>query len=80
MGIDVHPVAALMAKANILLALAAELPSYPDDVYLRVYLADSLMTGEDTKKKALVVKTGQHGHDRFYIPLDTLEKGRDLAK
>jgi hypothetical protein len=48
-GIDVHPVAALMARANILLALAAELPQYPHDVYLRVYLADTLMTGEDTR-------------------------------
>ena len=27
-GIDVHPVAALMAKANTLLALASELPRY----------------------------------------------------
>jgi hypothetical protein len=77
-GIDVHPVAALMARANILLALAAELPDYPDDVYLRVYLADTLMTGEDTTKKALVVKAGPRGRDQFYIPLDTLEKGRDL--
>jgi type I restriction-modification system DNA methylase subunit len=78
MGIDVHPVAALMAKANILLALAAELPDYTDDVYLRVYLADALMTGEDLKKKALVVKTGQRGGESFYIPLEMLEKGRDL--
>src|SRR5208337_458542 len=78
MGIDVHPVAALMAKANILLALAAELPNYTDDVYLRVYLADTLMTGEDLKKKALVVKTGQRGGESFYVPLETLEKGRDL--
>jgi len=75
-GIDVHPVAALMAKANILLALANELPRYPDDIYLRVYLADTLMTGEDTKKKALVVRAGER--DQFYIPLETLEKGRDL--
>ncbi|MGA9392139.1 MAG: N-6 DNA methylase [Candidatus Sulfotelmatobacter sp.] len=77
-GIDVHPVAALMARANILLALAAELPDYPDDVYLRVYLADTLMTGEDTKRRALVVKAGERGRDQFYIPVETLEKGRDL--
>jgi hypothetical protein len=75
-GIDVHPVAALMAKANVLLALASELPSYKDDIYLRVYLADTLMTGEDTKRKALVVNAGERS--QFYIPLDTLEKGRDL--
>jgi type I restriction-modification system DNA methylase subunit len=75
-GIDVHPVAALMAKANILLALSAELPKYPDEVYLRVYLADTLMTGEDTKKKALAIKAGER--ESFYIPLESIEKGRDL--
>ncbi|HEV2349229.1 MAG TPA: N-6 DNA methylase [Terriglobia bacterium] len=75
-GIDVHPVAALMAKANILLALAAELPKYPEDVYLRVYLADTLMTGEDAKKRALEVKASES--EVFYIPLESLEKGRDL--
>src|SRR5579875_3865722 len=75
-GIDVHPVAALMAKANILLALASELPRYGEDVYLRVYLPDTLMTGEDTKKRALRVSAGEDGE--FHIPLDSIEKGRDL--
>ncbi|MGH9352851.1 MAG: N-6 DNA methylase [Terriglobia bacterium] len=75
-GIDVHPVAALMAKANILLALASEFPKYGEDVYLRVYLADTLMTGEDTKKRALRVSAGEDGE--FHIPLDSIEKGRDL--
>jgi N-6 DNA Methylase len=75
-GIDVHPVAALMAKANILLALAGELPNYQEDIYLRIYLADTLMTGEDTNKKALAVDAGTNR--KFYIPLETLEKGRDL--
>jgi len=75
-GVDVHPVAALMAKANILLALAGELPKYPEDVYLRVYLADTLMTGEDTKKRALEVKASES--EVFYIPLESIERGRDL--
>jgi len=75
-GIDVHPVAALMAKANILLALSAELPKYPDEVYLRVYLADTLMTGEDTKKRALAIKAGEN--EAFHIPLESIEKARDL--
>lgn len=75
-GIDVHPVAALMAKANVLLALSSDLPNYPANIYLRIYLADTLITGEDTRKKALVVNVGER--DQFYIPLDTLEKGRDL--
>jgi hypothetical protein len=75
-GIDVHPVAALMAKANILLALSAELPRYPEEVYLRVYLADTLMTEEDTKKRALAIKASES--EAFYIPLESIEKARDL--
>ncbi|HEV2418899.1 MAG TPA: N-6 DNA methylase [Terriglobia bacterium] len=75
-GIDVHPVAALMAKANILLALADEFPKYAEAVYLGVYLADTLMTGEDTKKRALQVSAGVDGD--FYIPLESIERGRDL--
>ncbi len=75
-GIDVHPVAALMAKANILLALSAELPKYSEEVFLRVYLADTLMTGEDTQKRALAVKVGDTEH--FYVPLESLDQGRDL--
>jgi Eco57I restriction-modification methylase len=77
-GIDAHPVAVLMAKANILLALASELREYPDDVYLRIYLADTLMTGEDIKKRRLAVSAGQDG--TFSIPLDSIEKGRDLDR
>ena len=77
-GIDVHPVAVLMAKANILLALAGELREYPDDVYLHIYLADTLMTGEDAKKRRLAVGAGEEG--TFSIPLDSIERGRDLDK
>ena len=75
-GIDVHPVATLMAKANILLALAGELPEYGEDISLRVYLADTLLTGEDQKKRALHVAVEER--EEFLIPLDSLENGRDL--
>ncbi|OFV94127.1 MAG: hypothetical protein A3H28_17545 [Acidobacteria bacterium RIFCSPLOWO2_02_FULL_61_28] len=75
-GIDVHPVATLMAKANILLALSGELPGYDKEVSLRVYLADTLLTGEDAKRRALHVKVGEQ--EEFLIPLDSLENGRDL--
>jgi type I restriction-modification system DNA methylase subunit len=46
-GLDVHPVAVLMAKANILLALAPEMKGKRDyDFHLRVYMADTLQTEE----------------------------------
>jgi SAM-dependent methyltransferase len=77
-GVDVHPVAVLMAKANILLALAKELLRYPAGVNLRVYMADSLMTGENRQKRFLGVKVGQN--QQFHIPLESLEGGRDIDK
>lgn len=77
-GIDVHPVAVLMAKANILLALAKELSHYPSEVNLRVYMADTLMTGENRQKRYLGVKVGPS--QQFHIPLESLERGRDLDK
>jgi hypothetical protein len=77
-GIDVHPVAVLMAKANILLSLAKELSHYPAEVNLRVYMADTLMTGENKRKRYLGVRVGSK--EQFHIPLESLERGRDLDK
>lgn len=77
-GIDVHPVAVLMAKANILLALAKELSHYSAEVNLRVYMADTLMTEENKRKGFLGVKVGPK--EEFHMPLESLERGRDLDK
>ena len=76
-GIDVHPVATLMAKANIRLAMAEEVQQYPDEITLRVYLADTLMSGEDKEKRALRVQVSEK--ENFFIPLESLERGRDLV-
>jgi len=76
-GLDVHPVAVLMAKANILLALAPELKGKRDyDVHLRVYMADTLQTAEKKGKTYLAIPEGT-GRD-FAIPLKSLELNRDL--
>ncbi len=77
-GIDVHPVAVLMAKANILLALAKELVHYSAEVNLRVYMADTLMTEENKRKGYLGVNVGPK--EEFHIPLESLERGRELDK
>jgi hypothetical protein len=71
-GIDVHPVAVLMAKANMLLALRHELPDFNDDVTLRVYMADTLMAEEDKSKGVLTIPVGR---DHFHIPLVTIARG-----
>ncbi len=76
-GLDVHPVAVLMAKANVLLALAPELKSKRDsDVQLRIYMSDTLQTEEKKRKNYLAVPDGM-GHE-FVIPLKSLELNRDL--
>jgi type I restriction-modification system DNA methylase subunit len=76
-GLDVHPVAVLMAKANMLLALAPELKSKREfDVQLRVYMSDTLQTVEKKGKNYLAVPDGT-GRE-FTIPIKSLEMRRDL--
>ena len=71
-GIDVHPVAVLMAKANMLLALRRELPDFAGDVTLRVYMADTLMAEEDKSRGVLAIPVGK---EHFNIPLATIARG-----
>ena len=76
-GLDVHPVAVLMVKANVLLALAPELLSTRDyEVSIRVYMADTLQTVEKKGKSYLAVPDGM-GHE-FTIPTRSLELNRDI--
>ena len=72
-GIDVHPVAVLMAKANMLLALRHELPDFAGDVTLRVYMADTLMAEEDKSKGVLRIPVTSK--EAFHIPLATVARG-----
>lgn len=72
-GIDVHPVAVLMAKANMLLALRHELPDFAADVMLQVYMADTLMAEEDKSKGVLTIPVTSD--EVFHIPLATVARG-----
>ncbi|MGD0017023.1 MAG: N-6 DNA methylase, partial [Verrucomicrobiia bacterium] len=72
-GIDVHPLAIFMAKANLLLALRAELETYGHDIYLPVYMADTLMTGEDTTRKVHTIVVSEK--EVFHLPFRTIERG-----
>src|SRR5206468_8531806 len=58
-GIDVHPVAVLMPKANMLLALRHELPDFEGGVTLRVYMADTLMAEKDKSKGVVTINVGR---------------------
>lgn len=66
-GVDVHPVAVLMAKANLLLSLADDRRAYGKFITLPVYMADTLMTDEDASQGVLRVKVSDD--EVFHIPL-----------
>lgn len=72
-GVDVHPVAVLMAKANLLLALRRDLDGFDGDITLRVYMADMLMGDEDAKKGVITVRAARGG--TFHIPTATIARG-----
>lgn len=69
-GVDVHPVAVLMAKANLLLGLADDRVGHGDFISLPVYMADTLMTDEDAKQGVLRVKVSDT--ETFNVPLGSL--------
>jgi methylase of polypeptide subunit release factors len=76
-GLDVHPVAVLMAKANILLALAPELKDSRDfEITIRVYMADTLQTAMKKGKNYLAVPDGMGSE--FAIPMMSVDLNRDL--
>ena len=78
-GLDVHPVAVLMAKANILLGLASELKEKRDfDIQFKIYMADTLQTVAKANKQYIGVPVGD-GRE-FLIPMKSLELDRDLDK
>ncbi|MCK4606896.1 MAG: N-6 DNA methylase [candidate division Zixibacteria bacterium] len=69
LGLDVHPLAVMMSKANILLSLAKEIKTYRKEIYLPVYMADTLLVSEDPKAKSVVVNVSED--ERFDIPIET---------
>ncbi len=70
-GLDIHPVAVLMAKANLLLSLEEPVITLGRGLNLRVYMADTLMSDVDVKKGVLQVPAGDIG--TFHIPMATAE-------
>ncbi len=54
-GVDVHPLAVTIAKANYVLALAEDLRGYRQHVTIPVYMADSLLRPESREGDAPIV-------------------------
>jgi methylase of polypeptide subunit release factors len=75
-GIDVHPLAVIMTKANILLALADGIKTYTKNIYLPVYMADTLLLTEDAKMKTIIIEATND--ESFHIPLKSIETMRDM--
>jgi hypothetical protein len=68
-GLDVHPVAVLIAKVNYLLALQrfGGLATYPGPITIPVYMADALMSAQARTGLASIPVSDQ---DRFHISED----------
>lgn len=76
LGIDVHPLAVLMSKANILLSLTNELRSFKKEISLPIYMADTLLVSEEEATKTLNVRVSDT--EAFHIPLRTLSRNIEL--
>jgi hypothetical protein len=77
-GIDVHPLAIMMAKANLLIALNKEIKTYKKDIYFQIYLSDTLLMAEDIKTRCINIPVSKS--ESFLIPLETIERKRNLDK
>ncbi len=75
-GIDVHPLAVMMTKANVLLGISNELATYDDTVFLPIYMADTLLLTEDPKHKTIGVPVSEK--QAFHIPLKTILERKDI--
>ncbi|MEW6051674.1 MAG: N-6 DNA methylase [Candidatus Zixiibacteriota bacterium] len=78
LGIDVHPLAVMMTKANIALALAGEIKGLEREVYLPVYMADTLLVSEDPQKRAVGISVSEA--ESFHIPLETMSRTGNLDR
>jgi hypothetical protein len=78
-GIDVHPLAVMMSKANMLLALSKEIKAYKKEVYFQIYLSDTLLTSRDIKTRCINIPVSKS--EVFLIPLQTIEreKNREIS-
>lgn len=80
-GIDIHPLAVLIARTTYLLALGQLIKSSRRPIQIPVYLADSLFLPAEVKQYRLGEKTGydiKFGGDRAVIISEKLVESPDL--
>lgn len=78
LGFDVHPLAVIMSKANLILSLIREVRKSKKDIYLPVYMADSLLYAEEWKSQAVEVPTELE--ESFFIPVRTIRRRINFAE
>jgi len=71
-GFDVHPLAVIMSKANVLMGLAEELKNIDHEIYIPIYMSDTLMTSEDKKTSSIRIDVSPD--ESFFIPLETTSR------
>ncbi|MCI0595533.1 MAG: N-6 DNA methylase, partial [candidate division Zixibacteria bacterium] len=69
LGVDVHPLAVMMSKANMLLGLAQEIRELKSEIYLPVYMADTLLVYAQQKTNTIEIRVSDF--EAFRIPLET---------
>lgn len=69
-GVDVHPLAVIIAKINYLLALAPELTGYEEKLTIPIYMADSLVMREKLSFGEESFSVTVTGREKFGIPAD----------
>jgi len=78
MGLDVHPLAVMMAKANMVLGLAREIKAQEEEIYLPIYMADTLLVSDDPKARSIKVMVSDS--EAFHIPQSAIDRNADLDK
>lgn len=78
MGLDVHPLAVMMAKANLVIGLAKEIKAIDEEIYLPIYMADTLLVSDDPKAKSVQVLVSET--EAFHIPQSAIDRNADLDK
>jgi hypothetical protein len=74
-GIDIHPLAVLMAKANLLLALGADARGHVGQIRLPVFMADTLQTELDESRGFLKIPAA--AKRVFHLPLASIDRSTE---
>ncbi|WP_457601674.1 N-6 DNA methylase [Hydrogenivirga sp.] len=79
-GIDVNPIATLIAKTNYLIALGELLRNRREDIYLPVYTADSLLAFVESAQRELFGRTIKVSVNESEVRIPLYEKAESIDR